>query len=51
MTVCLRWWSTRLPNQMPVVAVATRKMPAISPVANTDPVSRNTQKVSANQTV
>ncbi len=51
MTTCLRWSSTRLPNQMPVAAVATRKMPEIMPVAKTDLVSRNTQNVTANQTV
>jgi hypothetical protein len=36
---------------MPVAAVATTKMPAIIPVAKTDRVSRNTQNVTANQTV
>jgi hypothetical protein len=29
-----------LPNQMPVDAVATRKMPAMSPVAKTERVCR-----------
>jgi hypothetical protein len=29
-----------LPNQMPVLAVATRKIPAMRPVASTDRVSR-----------
>ncbi len=51
MTVFLRWWSTRLPNQIPVRLVATRKMPAMMPVAITERVSRNTQNVTANQTV
>ena len=36
---------------MPVTAMDTRKIPAISPVANTDLVSRYTQNVTANQTV
>src|SRR5215218_3716595 len=36
---------------MPVPAMDTRKIPAISPVANTDLVSRYTQKVTANHTV
>ena len=36
---------------MPVPAMDTRKIPEISPVANTDRVSRYTQKVTANQTV
>ena len=40
MTAFFEWWSTRLPNQMPVSIVATRKMPAIMPVAKTDRVSR-----------
>ena len=39
-TVRLRWWSTRLPNHMPDSAVSARKMPAITPVANTERVSR-----------
>jgi hypothetical protein len=36
---------------MPVSAVITRKMPAITPVAKTDFVCRYVQKVTANQTV
>ncbi len=40
--VVFEWWSTRLPNQMPVTAVSTRKMPDTTPVANTDLVSRYT---------
>ena len=40
MTRFLWWWSTRLPNQIPVEAIAMRKIPAIMPVANTDWVSR-----------
>ncbi len=36
---------------MPVAAMDTRKIPEMSPVANTDPVSRNTQNVTANHTV
>ena len=40
MTLFLRWWSTRLPNQIPLSAVATRKMPATIPVASTERVSR-----------
>ena len=40
MTDFLRLLSTRLPNQIPVVAVSTRKIPAITPVANTDRVCR-----------
>ena len=36
---------------MPVPAMATRNIPAITPVANTERVSRYTQKVTANQTV
>jgi hypothetical protein len=39
-TRCLWWWSTMLPNQMPVKAVATRKIPAMTPVAKTERVSR-----------
>ena len=40
MTAFFEWWSTMLPNQIPVSIVLTRKMPATMPVANTDRVSR-----------
>ncbi len=51
MTARLPNRSTTPPNGIPVSAVATRKIPAMIPVAATDPVSRNTQKVTANHTV
>jgi hypothetical protein len=40
-----------LPNQIPLTAVVTKKIPATMPVAGTDLVSRNTQNVTANQVV
>jgi hypothetical protein len=51
MTVFLPWRSTRLPNQIPLAAVVSRKIPASIPVASTEWVSRNTQNVTANHIV
>jgi hypothetical protein len=51
MIVFLPWRSTRLPNQIPLAAVVSRKIPATIPVASTELVSRNTQNVTANHIV
>jgi hypothetical protein len=37
------WWSTMEPNQIPVTAVSTRKMPAMTEVEMTERVVRYAQ--------
>ena len=46
--MCLRWRSTKVPNNGPSTAEEMLNAPPITPVATTERVSRYTQKVRAN---